>query len=278
MSLEKYALIGYPLGHSMSPFIHGELFKLSSRTADYRLLEISPESLAVNIGRLREYAGFNVTIPFKRAIIPYLDALDGRAAFYGSVNTVSGGTLLKGYNTDADGFLTALRLNGIKPAGRVVVCGAGGAGRMMAYELAGMGCKVTVAVRRESLVGAVKLRDEISAAINGAAVSAEVLDDLHSDINLLCNATPVGMFPHVNGMPVLRKVLDSTEAVFDAVYNPQETELIKSARKCGTVVCGGMPMLVWQAVYAHKIWYGGEFAEKAVSEIIESANSQMRVM
>ena len=108
MKKRNFAVIGHPIGHTMSPFIHKRLFELSHENGDYTVLDISPDELPVKIHALNELAGYNITIPNKQAIIPYLDTLDKKAALYGSVNTVKNGSVREGFTTDPDGFLKAL--------------------------------------------------------------------------------------------------------------------------------------------------------------------------
>ena len=153
MEKSRYALIGHPLGHSLSPFIHARLFSLSGQDVSYTLEDLPPEELETALpalfGRVK---GLNVTIPHKQAVIPYLSALKGRAELYRSVNTIAltaEGPV--GYNTDAGGFLAALRDAGIPLGGRVALLGCGGVGRTFACEAALAGARIVCAVREEDL-------------------------------------------------------------------------------------------------------------------------------
>ena len=132
MSEKRFALIGHPLAHSMSPFLHDRLFAAAGVSASYELLDTAPEALAETAERLRAYDGFNITIPYKEAILPFLDAVDEKAAFFRSVNTVKNeGGRLVGYTTDGDGFLFALEAAGAADLSRVLLLGCGGASRAM---------------------------------------------------------------------------------------------------------------------------------------------------
>lgn len=276
MKKHNYALIGSPLGHSMSPFIHKELFKISGLNADYSLTEISVEELPSRMTELENLSGANVTIPHKTAVIPYLARLDDRAALYGAVNTVAKTKEgLIGYNTDCHGFLRALSAENIRLEKRAVVCGCGGVSRMMAFECVMADCDLTIAVRPSSLPRALSLRDEILNKFPNAHITAEALNDLNGEINILINGTPVGMYPNIDAMPVNEAVLSNTRAVFDAVYNPAETLLLKSAKKFGAKTVGGMPMLVWQAAVAQEIWNGSVFKTDDINRIITLANGEM---
>ncbi|HBQ45543.1 MAG TPA: shikimate dehydrogenase, partial [Ruminococcaceae bacterium] len=155
MEPKNFAVIGHPVGHTMSPFIHARLFALCGVRARYGALDIPPESLAASLPRLRALDGCNVTIPHKRAILPLLDGVDKKAAAAGSVNTVkSEGGRLTGFTTDGEGFRRALEAAGIPLRGKVTVLGAGGAARACAFEAALAGCRVTVAARAHSLPAA----------------------------------------------------------------------------------------------------------------------------
>ena len=133
MTQKSFGLIGCPLGHSMSPFLQGRLFSAAGVQAEYRLFELAPGTLASALPALRELDGFNITIPYKSEIIPFLDEVDGTAAFFGSVNTVKNenGRLI-GCSTDGEGFLFALGACGVRVDGaRVLLLGYGGASRAM---------------------------------------------------------------------------------------------------------------------------------------------------
>ena len=147
--MKHFALLGHPLGHSMSPFIHEALFSLGGRQGDYRLCPLPPEELEQGIPSLLALDGFNITIPYKKAVIPYLDRLDESAARYRSVNTAARDSQGRwvGYNTDAFGFLSTLGAMGASLSGEVLLLGSGGTGKMMAVETLLAGGHLTLAVR-----------------------------------------------------------------------------------------------------------------------------------
>ncbi|MBR3148897.1 MAG: shikimate dehydrogenase, partial [Eubacterium sp.] len=157
MSRKEFALIGYPLGHSKSPEIHSKLFESAGIEGEYSCREIAPDKLEDAFSELRELDGYNVTIPHKTAIIPYLDKLDKRAALFGAVNTVKNvkGKSV-GYNTDCEGFLRALKGADIKLKGRVLILGSGGVSRMFAFESVLAGADVTIAARNAASALAIK--------------------------------------------------------------------------------------------------------------------------
>lgn len=275
MSHEKFTVIGHPLGHTMSPFIHDALFSLTGRTAEYSSEDISPEELKDKYASLRELRGYNVTIPHKQAIIPLLDALDESAQRYGAVNCVSNGDTAIGYNTDAYGFLKALETAGIPLDGQVIICGCGGVARTMAYECLLAGCRLTFAVLESDLPAAEKLTGELRSKVPGCDIDVKIIGSFIQRCDLLINATPVGMYPKTESSPVGEEQLKVTGAVFDAVYNPRKTKLIKMAEDLGIPHGEGMAMLVWQAVKAHIIWYGAEFTNEQINGIIEASYDEM---
>lgn len=273
----KFAgLLGYPLKHSLSPQLHTKLCRYMDEPMEYHFLEIPVEELSASMPKLKELDGFNVTIPHKLNIKEYLDEFDESAKKHGAVNVVAkqNGKHV-GYNTDCIGFVRCMEGAGIPIQGKVCVVGIGGAGRMFATECAYRGCQLFFAVRKEKLEqfrrGEEKalsaLQRELS-RISGKEVQVICSEELNQDFDLLINASPVGMYPKMDAMPVNKEALSRVKAVFDCIYNPRETLLMKSAREAGCRVCGGMPMLVWQAAAAQEIWYGKSFTQEQVQQVL----------
>lgn len=278
MSTKKFAVIGHPIGHTMSPFIHTRLFALSGIDAEYTKLDIAPENLAQEYQKtLLKLDGYNITIPHKQNIIPLIDEIDSKAKMYGSVNTIANRDgIAKGYTTDPDGFLKALDASGIVLSGRVVILGCGGVARTMAYEVALKNLPVLFAVRIEDVKIAESLCEEIKNTISGAKADYCTIPQLEGDIDVLVNATPIGMFPRVDAQPVSDEIINKSANVFDAVYNPLETVLIKKAKANGANAVGGMSMLVWQAVVSHEHWDGSTYAVDDINKLcLDSANELM---
>lgn len=275
--LPVFAVIGHPLGHSMSPFIHRRLFGLLGIEAEYTMRDIPPEKLGEELpALLGRCSGINVTIPHKQAVIPMLARLEGRAELYRSVNTIAvtpQGAV--GYNTDAYGFLRALKEGGAPLAGRVALLGCGGVGRTFACEAALAGCRIVNGVREADREAAVALKAFVQELVPDVEYTITSLSDMEGEFDLLINATPVGMYPQVEASPVTEGVLSRTRAVFDAVYNPRETRLLKMARAQGARTIGGMAMLVWQAAQAQTIWFGREFDPAQVAHVVEEALTEM---
>ncbi len=273
---KRFALIGHPVAHSISPFIHQRLFELSQTPAEYALLDIPPGKLPIYVTELKKLDGYNVTIPNKEKIVPFLDGLSEKASLYGCVNTVSNTERTSfGYNTDAYGFLQALALENVSLGGNVTILGCGGAARVFCFEAALAGCKVTLAVRPQSLSRATQLKVDVEKS-SAQKVFVTTFDNIPSEVDLLINATTVGMFPNDHDKPISEAQLKNCKAVFDAVYNPVETVLIKAARRNGSQVASGLPMLVSQAVQAHKIWTGATFKEDDIWQLLDDAKEVLR--
>lgn len=274
--MEKFGLIGYPLGHSMSPVIHRELFKINGIDASYELMQIHPDDLADGIGTLMNFKGFNVTIPHKTQIIPFLDKLSDRAELFGSVNTVfnDNGTKI-GYNTDCFGFLRAMEMAGIKLGGNVLLCGSGGVSRMFAFESVMAGASLTLAVRDSDIPAAENIAQEIRQKLE-RDVTVKNLDSIDGDYDILINGTPVGMFPKSDACVLSKKQVQRCSAVFDAVYNPLETLLVSYAKEAGAKYSNGLPMLVWQAAVAQEIWLGVKFTDEQIKAVIDITERELK--
>ena len=272
---QKYAVIGHPIVHTMSPFIHTKLFELQKKTVEYSVFDIHPDNLKNEInGILGELHGFNVTIPHKEKILPLLDEIDASALKYNAVNCVlrkDGKTF--GCSTDAYGFTKALEANNVLLRGNVLVVGAGGAARTLAREAADAGCFVTIAVRENDIPKAEGLKQWLKS--NDGEAETCLIEKISGKYDLLINATPVGMYPNINGMILTEQQLKNCTALFDAVYNPEKTRLISTAERLGIKTVGGMAMLTWQAVRAHKFWYNAEFKTSDIEQLIVDANREM---
>lgn len=270
--MKKFGLIGYPLGHSLSPKIHRALFDICGENASYELAPIKPGELDVSFDEMKRYDGFNVTIPHKIEIIPFLDKLDSRADLFGAVNTVkveNGCTI--GHNTDCMGFLRSLKSAQIPLSGEVLVCGSGGVSRMFAFESVLSGASVTIAARNKNKADLIC--SEIMQKTGRMALS-KTFYQLEGAYDLIINGTNVGMFPKVNECVLDDKIIKKSSAVFDAIYNPSETLLIKKARESNIKCLNGLPMLVWQAAIAQEIWNGVNFSDDQVNGVIEEMKKE----
>ena len=258
----KFALLGGSLGHTLSPPIHKRLFDLKGRGFEYGIIEMTDEELSQRAEELRSLDGYNITIPHKKAIISHIDKLDESAARYDSVNCVDvrDGVCI-GYNTDCVGFIASIRAMGAALDGKTLLVGCGGVGRMMAIEAALAGADLPLAVKAKEDI--LKMKDNARVDI---VLNTEIDGTQHYD--LLMNATPVGMYPKTNACPVPDEVIAAADAVFDVIYNPGMTVLLKKASDMGKKFSNGMSMLVWQAVKAHEIWDGDTYTDEEVNTII----------
>ena len=261
----RAGIFGYPISHSISPPMHQAAFDHVGIDASYEAWETHPDKLADEVCKLRSdlYMGANVTVPHKQAIMEYLDEVDDLATLIGAVNTIvnNNGRLL-GTNTDAEGFITSLRMYGdIEPAGlTAVLVGAGGAARAAGHALADSGVgSITIANR--TLDRARSLAGEIAA--QGIQTQAMGLSDpdfgpVCARAGLLVNSTSVGMLhgPAEDASPVPDGAISSESVVYDMVYNPPDTPLLKAAEDAGAQVVGGLPMLVYQGAAAWSRWTG----------------------
>lgn len=273
---KHFGLIGYPLGHSMSGTIHNELFKISGIEADYSMIEIEPESLDNEFNsKLKNLRGFNATIPHKINIIPCLDELSEKASLFGSVNTVDvREDKIVGHNTDCAGFIRALEMADIELGGRVLLCGSGGVARMIAFEAILAGADLTIAVRESDIPAGNTIKDEIKEK-TGKDARVILLADAEEGYDLIVNGTPVGMFPNVDACPLDEKIVKSAKAVFDVIYNPIETKLIKYAKESGIKCSSGLSMLVWQAAVAEEIWNGVKFSFEDIEKVVEITKKEL---
>ncbi len=276
--MKKYALTGYPLGHSLSPNIHSRLLELSGIEGGYEKLEIAPEKLSESYDMLEGLDGFNITIPHKVSIIDYCDELSEGAKRYRSVNCVKNGERKIGYNTDVLGFTKSIDMLGASLRSRVIIIGCGGVGRMMAIETALNDGELTIAVLPRDRENAERAKAEIivmksDASVNivsigGNNLSPEDFGGSVPEFDLLVNASPIGMYPNTDNIPCCPEILERVKYVFDAVYNPKETLLAKTAREKGAEAMTGMAMLVLQAAAAHEIWNGSSFKDEELKKLI----------
>ncbi|MFI3206342.1 MAG: shikimate dehydrogenase [Clostridia bacterium] len=266
MKIESFAVVGHPISHTMSPFIHKVLFSLSGFSPKYDVLDIADLKESKDI--LKKYDGLNVTIPHKSGIIELLSEIDETAERYFSVNTVkTENGKMHGFTTDGAGALEAIGNAGGNFLSNTLIIGNGGASRAIAFELQKYNGKITLAGR--DIKKAQVLADELK---NAKAVLISDIENSDEKFDLLINATSVGMYPKSDATVVSENVVKRCETVFDAVYNPHETVLLKTAKSLGKNCVHGMDMLVYQAVVAHKIWYGAKFERKDILKLIDDAS------
>jgi shikimate dehydrogenase len=275
-----YALIGDPVEHSLSPLMQNLAFQALGLNSVYLALRVGHERLqqAVEGMRALDIQGLNVTIPHKVAIMGYLDGVDTHARDIGAVNTVANreGSLI-GYNTDGAAALAVLREERSDPSGKkVVLLGSGGAARALSFYVAPLAKSLLIINRTES--AATELASSLSErfkanTIVGMKLTDDVLRRELRDTDVVINATSIGMHPKVDETIVDGKLLHKNMTVFDIVYNPIETRLLREASASGAKVINGAKMLVYQGALAFEIWTGRkaqvDLMLKAVTDVIK---------
>ena len=248
----EYGLLGERLGHSFSPQIHRDLAGY-----DYQLLPTPPEAVEDLFAR-RAFQGLNVTIPYKRTVMPLCDEIDPRAAAIGAVNTVvNRNGRLTGYNTDIDGFLYMARRAGVDMTGKkVVILGSGGTSRTARAAAGELGAREIVTVSRHGEDNYQNL-------------------SRHADAQVLVNTTPVGMYPNWGQSPVSLESFPALEGVLDVVYNPLRTALLLQAEERGLPCSCGLPMLVAQAKRAAELFTGRNIDDSRTEAVLHGLREQL---
>lgn len=244
----KYGLIGEKLGHSYSKIIHG---KLADYT--YDLMPLSREEFDPFIMR-RDFTAINVTIPYKQAVIPYLDELDSHAKIIGAVNTiVNKEGRLFGYNTDFYGFEYMIRHNNIEISGKkILILGNGGAAKAVHAVLSFLGASRILIVSRKG---------------TQETISYEECYKNHTDTEIIINSTPIGMYPNIDAAPLDLTTFTGCKVVLDVIYNPMKTKLTLQAEELGMKAITGLEMLVAQAKQAVEYFLDTQFEETVIDEI-----------
>ncbi len=279
--VSKLGIIGFPIGHSISPVFQQTALDRLGMDAVYQAWEVKPEDVGAFLQGIRspDVLGINVTVPHKETVIPFLDQVDDWAAAAGAVNTiVNREGLLTGHNTDGTGFLRALReAGGFDPRGRrVLVLGAGGAARgvVLALIREGVG-RLTIANRTvERARQLSRIAQDNGLEAHAIALKGSDLVAASASAELIVNCTSMGMShgPDQTGTPLSANLLSSTTLVNDLVYNPTETPLLREAVRAGASTLGGIHMLVYQGAASFEMWTG---RDAPVETMLEAA---MRAM
>lgn len=248
--MDKYGLIGFPLGHSFSKSFFNEKFQNEGIDAEYINFEIKgidelPEVLATN----PELRGLNVTIPYKEKVLSFLDYISVEARAIGAVNVIrvdhkGDDVVLKGYNSDVIGFTKSIEPLLETFHRKALILGTGGASKAINYGLKSLGLE-TVLVSRYERPGTIQYKD--------------ITPDVVKEYNVIVNCTPSGMFPHYDECPDLPyEALDNHNLLYDLIYNPDETLFMKKGRERGAQTKNGLEMLLLQAFASWDFWNGGE--------------------
>lgn len=282
MGKKHYGVIGHPIGHTLSPFIHTRLLELSGIDGEYGVYDVAPEELDEKFKSvLSKLDGFNATIPHKQAVIHLLSETDETADVFGSVNTVDfrhnedGSVYSKGYTTDGVGFEMALKNGGIDFGKNVTIIGCGGVGRVFANVCAAQGCELNILECDAALESARLFAAQLNERFGGCIAQVFPTNGFDGESDLLVNATPVGMFPKTDACAAPDSLISKAKAVFDAVYNPVDTLLVKKARANGVKAMSGMTMLVYQAAAAQTIWNGSQFNPSDIDKLAEDCVKEL---
>lgn len=248
--MDKYGLIGYPLGHSFSIGYHNQRFADEGINAKYYNFEIKDiEQIVEVLSQNPELKGLNVTIPYKEKVLPYLDYVSPEARAIGAVNVIrvlheGSKVVLRGYNSDVIGFVQSIEPMLESHHKKALVLGTGGASKAVTYGLKSLGIE-PVCVSRYERPGTVQYES--------------ITPDVVHEYNVIVNCTPVGMFPKTDACPTLPyDALDEDNILYDLIYNPDETLFMKKGAERGAQVKNGLEMLLLQAFASWEFWQGRE--------------------
>lgn len=271
-----YAIIGHPVSHSLSPLMHTTALQALGLQGEYRAVDIESSQLQQRVHELVEQgcAGFNVTIPYKQAIIPLLSKTDEEATAIGAVNTVvvRNGSL-HGYNTDVYGVWKSLEPLAERMRGKnAVLLGAGGGARAVVRCLSKylQPSSLTIVTRTLERGQVLARLFEASGTVRVVPFHHHALTQLLRDASLIVNATPVGMTPNVSGSPLPPTTrFHRDQIVFDLIYTPPQTTLLKSAASAGATTLSGLEMLIHQGAKAFELWTGKQMPMEVVRKALE---------
>ncbi len=271
-----YCIIGYPIGHALSPVVHNAGFRDRNLDCVYVAFPLKPEDMEVGLKGLAVLGvkGMSVTVPLKELAYKYIDEADESAHMTGAVNTILiNDGRMKGFNLDVDGVKFSLeKLDLEEGARKAVVLGAGGAARAVVAALLQHRVKEIVVLNR-TVEKAERVKEFFEskgydAKFSSGGIDSESVRNELADADILINTTPVGMYPNVDGIPIDPDSIPGGIKVLDAIYRPQKTRLLEEAEKRGCQTLCGIDWLVHQGVIAFKIWTGEELNKDLVLKIL----------
>ena len=270
--MDFYGVLGEKLPHSISPQINKKIFELLNIDGAYKIFEVEKKDISKVCDSLRilKIKGTNVTIPYKQEIMKYLDTISEEAEKIGAVNTIylKDGKL-SGHNTDYFGFGTIIDKNNVKVENEtVMVLGTGGASKAVVTYLLDKGIKKVYLVSRT-------VKEKFDYKDNRVEYTTyEKIQNIKG--NILVNTTPVGMYPKIGVSPVNADVINNFDTLIDIIYNPRMTEFLRLGEKLGKKVCGGLEMLVGQAIKSEEIWQETNIGYDILEEVYRHINKQFK--
>lgn len=262
---DLYGVVGYPLGHTLSPIMHNTAFQVSRLNAVYLAFETKDIDDCLRGMKALGIKGLSVTLPFKSRVIPLLDDVDNQAKTIGAVNTiVNDNGRLKGYNTDTIGILKSLEEEVIDLSNRkCLLIGAGGAARAIGFTLKERGIELTIANR------SIGSGEKLAESLGSPFVPLKDIEKIKAD--LIVQATPVGMYPHTDQCLIPETLLKEGPVVMDIIYNPIETKVLKLARDYGCKRVSGLSMFIHQGGEQLRLWTGFEPPLKEMTSSVKEA-------
>jgi len=279
-------LVGNPVEHSISPQLHNTLSSLLGLDIVYIPLAVGKEDLETVVKALKalDFIGFNVTIPYKRDIMKYLDENSKEAILMGAVNTVKKiDGRLYGYNTDAEGFLRSFKEEaGVGFKGKkVVLIGAGGVARAIAVKIASEDAEKISVVNRtgeKSVELAEVVNENIKEIVQVYNFEDKTFRMAFEESDIIINTTSVGMYPKTRETPVkFTECFNKNQIVYDVIYNPEKTKFLNDAEKRGAKIINGLGMLFYQGISAYEIWTGVKFTEDKLKSVYESFKKYLQL-
>jgi shikimate dehydrogenase len=268
-------LFGNPVAHSLSPLLHNYTLQQMGLNYVYLPFAISPDKIKEAVAAVRSlnFRGVNVTIPYKEAVITYLDDISPEAQACGAVNVISNeGGCLRGYNTDGAGFIAALQDEGVAIQGKTLFIGAGGAARSLVWALAHKGVSHLDLMdldmaKAEALASSLAVPDGVT--VKAHPMNNEKFSELAATSSIIINCTPVGMYPNVDRTPVPSlDMLPAQTVVCDIIYNPLNTKFLTLGQARGLKTVNGLAMFVHQAALSLEIWLGIKPPVQQMKEVL----------
>lgn len=274
-STVMYGVLGNPIKHSKSPIMLNRAFQEVGLNAAYAAFHVPSESLKEAIHGIKalNFRGINVTLPHKIEVMKYLDVIDDRAQAIGAVNTIvnDNGRLI-GYNTDGIGYVRSLE----KEAGfsiegkRILILGAGGAARGIAYALAKAN-PLMIWIANRTVDKAVELAGSLESITDCFGMGLDDIKNIIHQVDLVVNTTSTGMHPNIDEVPINPAYIHSGLIVSDLIYNPLITKLLRLAKEKGAQIHSGLGMFIYQGAYAFEYWTGLEAPTAAMREVVEQS-------